>query len=191
MNDTAHLEDFTNAVVAIVTTLMVLDIKPPTGASLASLFDAHNHVLTYIYSFLLISMYWINHSRIFRHTPHVKINLKILWSNNLFLLLITFVPFATSWLARHLNARVPELTYTILMFCVDLSFYLLLHEVLTNNPQAKKLFKVKVFLKKIHINLLINIIAILSGYFIPISAIFISLCAILLWILPDKQIMLK
>lgn len=188
MNDTAHLEDFTNAVIAIVTTLMILDIKAPTNATLNSLMYSSNHILTYIYSFILISMYWINHSRIFRHSPNVKINLKILWANNLFLLLITFIPFATSWLARHIMNRVPELFYASLMLCIDLSFYLLLHEVLLQNPQIQKLPKAKVFLLKLHINLFINILAIIVGYSYPLSTIFISLCAVIIWIVPDKSI---
>lgn len=82
-------------------------------------------------------MYWINHSKIFRHSSNVKINSKILWVNSLFLLLITFIPFAISWLARHIIInRIPELFYASLMLCIDLSFYLLLHENLLPNPQT-------------------------------------------------------
>ena len=188
MNDVEHLEDFTNAVIAIVTTLMILDIKPPDGATLISLYTANNHIMTYIYSFLLISMYWINHGRLFHHSPRIKINMRILWANNLFLLLITFIPFMTSWLARHLMARVPEMTYATLMLGIDLSFYLLIHEVLIKNHELKSLSTVRVFITKLHINLLINVLAIICGYSLPISTIFISLCAIILWMVPDKLI---
>ncbi len=84
MNRIEHMEDYTNAVIAIVITLMVLDIHAPTGSTPAALHDANNHIFTYVYSFLLISMYWINHGRLFQHFEHMRINTRVLWANNLF-----------------------------------------------------------------------------------------------------------
>ena len=72
MNKVEWLEDYTNAVIAIVITLMVLDIHAPTGHFFSDILRANDHFLTYIYSFLLISMYWVNHGRLFSGLKHLK-----------------------------------------------------------------------------------------------------------------------
>ena len=186
MNRIEHMEDYTNAVIAIVITLMVLDIHAPNGSTAMALHNANNHIFTYIYSFLLISMYWINHGRIFQNFEHIHMTTRILWANNLFLLFITFIPFATSWLAHYLTYRLPEMSYAFIILCVDLSYYLLLQSVLHTNPQLKRETKFKIYRRKLHGNLLINIIAIICGYFEPLTTIGISLCAIVLWMVPDR-----
>lgn len=186
MNKIEHLEDYTNAVIAIVITLMVLDIHAPSGPHIVNFENANNHIYTYVYSFLLISMYWINHRRLFNHYRNIKINSSILWANNIFLLFITFIPFATSWLAEFITYRVPELTYAFIMLCVDLSYYVLMYSLLRVNDFLKREIKFKIYKKKLHLNLIINVLAIIVGYFYPIMTIAISLCAVILWILPDK-----
>lgn len=180
------MEDYTNAVIAIVITLMVLDIHAPSGPTLLDLHNANNHIMTYVYSFLLISMYWINHGRIFHHFDKIQITSRILWANNIFLLFITFIPFATSWLARFITYRLPEMTYAFILLCVDLSYYLLMREVLHVNPNLKNETKFRIYRRKLHGNLLINIIAIICGYFEPLTTIGISLCAVVLWMIPDQ-----
>lgn len=185
MNKVERLEDYTNAVIAIVITLMVLDVHAPTGHFFSNIFHANNHLLTYIYSFLLISMYWVNHGRLFSNSKHLKINSQILWANNIFLLFITFLPFASSWLARNINQRDPEMFYAAIMLCIDLSYYFLMRTLIHYNHSLNKIPRFKVYHFKLHLNLVINILAIFCGYFIPVSTIAISLLAIVIWMIPD------
>ena len=103
MNKVERLEDYTNAVIAIVITLMVLDIHAPAGHFFSDILRANDHFLTYVYSFLLISMYWVNHGRLFSGLKHLKITPQVSWANSIFLLFITFLPFASSWLARNIS----------------------------------------------------------------------------------------
>ena len=188
MNKVERLEDYTNAVIAIVITLMVLDIHAPTGHFFSDILRANDLFLTYIYSFLLISMYWVNHGRLFSGLKHLKITPQVSWANSIFLLFITFLPFASSWLARNINQRDPEMFYAAIMLCIDLSYYLLMRTLIHFNPRLNTLPRFKVYHFKLHLNLLINILAICCGYMIPISTIAISLLAVVIWVIPDKAL---
>lgn len=182
MNKVERLEDYTNAVIAIVITLMVLDIHAPAGHFFSDILRANDHFLTYIYSFLLISMYW----RLFSGLSNLKITPQVSWANSVFLLFITFLPFASSWLARNINQRDPEMFYAAIMLCIDLSYYLLMKTLIHFNRSLNDLPRFKVYHFKLHLNLFINILAICCGYFIPASTIAISLLAVVIWITPDR-----
>ena len=120
MNKVERLEDYTNAVIVIVITLMVLDIHAPAGHFFSDILRANDHFLTYVYSSLLISMYWVNHGRLFSGLKHLKITPQVSWANSIFL------PFASSWLTRNISQRDPEMFYAAIMLCIDLSYYLLM-----------------------------------------------------------------
>ena len=182
MNKVERLEDYTNAVIAIVITLMVLDIHAPAGHFFSDILRANDHFLTYVYSSLLISMYWVNHGRLFSGLKHLKITPQVSWANSIFL------PFASSWLTRNISQRDPEMFYAAIMLCIDLSYYLLMRTLIHFNPNLNTLPRFKVYHFKLHLNLLINILAICCGYVVPISTIAISLLAVVIWVIPDKAL---
>lgn len=78
--------------------------------------------------------------------------------------------------------------YAAIMLCIDLSYYLLMRTLIHFNPHLNTLPRFKVYHFKLHLNLLINILAICCGYVVPISTIAISLLAVVIWVIPDKAL---
>jgi uncharacterized membrane protein len=104
---TSRLEAFSDGVIAIIVTIMVLELKAPADASLPALFALWPTFFAYGVSFLIVAIYWVNHRHVVRYATHITPNL--LWANMLVLFTTSFIPFATEWLGGHLAAPVPNI----------------------------------------------------------------------------------
>src|SRR3982751_4015781 len=97
--DTGRLEAFSDGVIAILITIMVLELKVPHGADVASLRPLIPVFLTYVLSFVFLGIYWNNHHHMFHATHHI--NGTILWANLHLLFWLSLVPFATGWMGEN------------------------------------------------------------------------------------------
>ena len=118
-----RLEAFSDGVLAIIITIMILELRQPAGDSLKDLLALGPTLLAYLLSFLFISIYWINHHHIFRIAE--QINVKILWCNIAWLFFMSFIPFATAWIGTYPASRVPIGLYFADMFLASVSFLLM------------------------------------------------------------------
>lgn len=106
----------TDGVVAVVITIMVLELKPPHGADLSSLTQLAPTFFSFVLSFVYVAIYWNNHHHFFRLVPHV--NGSIMWANLNLLFWLSLIPFSTAWMNEHGHAPVPIAVYgAILLLC--------------------------------------------------------------------------
>ncbi|MCI1915135.1 MAG: TMEM175 family protein [Bifidobacteriaceae bacterium] len=119
----ARVEAFTDAVVAIIMTIMVLEFKTPESMEWKDILSQWPYLMAYCVSFLFIAVAWYNHHYMFSIAR--RISKRIYWSNNLWLLTMSFIPVATAWTGRNLMAHAPEYFYLIVFFLWSFAYWLL------------------------------------------------------------------
>jgi uncharacterized membrane protein len=118
-----RLEAFSDGVIAVIITIMVLEIKTPDGHDLKSLLPLIPVFLSYVLSFIYVGIYWNNHHHMF-HTVK-KVNGPVLWANLHLLFWLSLVPFLTAWISEHHDAPVPVACYGIVLLMSGVAYYIL------------------------------------------------------------------
>ena len=103
----SRLEAFTDAVIAIIMTILVLELARPDSDTWESLTKILPHLGVYFISFIMLAVYWVNHHHLLQSIN--KINGKVLWINMFFLFVLSLMPFVSNWVSHYLNSFVPEL----------------------------------------------------------------------------------
>jgi uncharacterized membrane protein len=183
---TNRLEAFSDGVLAIILTIMVLELKIPFGSDIKSLLPIVPKLLNYVLSFIFVGIYWNNHHHLFNAIK--KVNGKILWSNLFLLFWLSLLPVATGWMSENYHNSWPVAIYgTILLMC-SIAFYLIEKSALNLEDKQSVIAKSLVNRRKENITLLANVLAIALAFFIPLVSIFIYIFTAILWIIPDKRI---
>ncbi|STP34333.1 integral membrane protein [Enterococcus casseliflavus] len=117
-----RIEAFTDAVIAIVMTLLVLELHQPEGDTFASFLGVEQQFIIYLISFVMLAIYWNNHHHLFQVV--FKIDGWTLWANHLLILALTLFPFVTSWVSRYPVALAPQLLYGAVILLTDFSYFL-------------------------------------------------------------------
>jgi len=120
---TGRLEAFSDGVIAIIITIMVLELKVPVGADAPTLLAQWPVFLSYFLSYLVVAIYWINHHRLFHIVPYV--NNAVLWANNLLLFCLSLIPFATAYMGENQFRPFPTATYATLLLACSIAFLVL------------------------------------------------------------------
>src|SRR5919205_1082252 len=120
-----RLEAFSDGVLAIIITIMVLEMKIPHEDTLAALKPLLSIFVSYVLSFINIGIYWNNHHNMLHATS--KVNGSILWANSHLLFWLSLVPFVTGWMGENHFAKLPVALYGVVMFMAGLAYYLLAH----------------------------------------------------------------
>lgn len=182
-----RLEAFSDGVIAIILTIMVLEIKIPHSTEWKEVFLLYPIFLSYFLSFLFICIYWVNHHHLL-HTVK-KVNSKILWSNAALLLTLSLVPWATGLMGENHFDQNSVIIYTVLCFLPAITFSFLSRSIIKNdgtNTVAKEILK-NMKLKE-YISQALYILAILFSFiYPPISLCFIFLVSCV-WVVPNKEI---
>ena len=118
-----RLEAFTDGVMAVIITIMVLELKVPEGADLAALAPILPVFLTYVLSFVYLGIYWNNHHHML-HATH-RINGAILWANLHLLFWLSLVPLTTGWMGENHFSALPTAIYGAVMLCAAIAYYIL------------------------------------------------------------------
>src|SRR5690242_6602123 len=124
----SRLEAFSDGVIAIIITVMVLELKVPHGADLAALEAVLPEFLTYVLSFLFIAIYWNNHHHLLHATE--RINGLILWANMHLLFWLSLVPFVTAWMGQNGFVPLPTAVYGVVLLMAAIAFTLLVQAIL-------------------------------------------------------------
>ena len=132
-----RLEAFSDGVIAILLTIMVLELKIPHGDTWADLRPVLPVLVTYVLSFLYIAIYWNNHHHMLHATQTVTG--PILWANNHLLFWLSLVPFVTGWMGENHNAPVPTAAYGIVLEMAGVSYTILLRAILATQPKDSPL----------------------------------------------------
>jgi uncharacterized membrane protein len=127
-----RISGYTDAVFAVVITIMVLELHPPASAQIASLFNLWPTAVSYVVSYVFVAIIWINHHFLMGYVRQTT--LRVLWLNFTHLFFVSLLPFATAWIAQTELARVPVVVYTALFVVTDGAYNLFENEVLRNSP---------------------------------------------------------
>lgn len=180
-----RLEAFSDGVIAIALTIMVLEIKVPEWATFIALMNNTHEFISYIFSFIFISIYWNTHHHLFHSVE--KINGKVLWANNFFLFCITLVSFSTGWLAKTEFSRDSIILYGVTIILCWLA-YSILTRTLVAIKENSLLRKAVWNDTKSKISLGLLVLWTISWYLSPYMALWLFSIVILLWIIPDPRI---
>lgn len=183
----SRLEAFSDAIIAIIMTIMVLELELPKEPTFASLFEMKTTFIVYFISFISLAIYWNNHHHMFQAVK--KVNGRILWANMLFIFILTLVPFATRWVDSHLFDLAPELFYASILMLADLAYAWLLHELVKAQGKHSLIAKTTTGYLKLKITISLNIIGVLLGICIsPVLIMVMYIFGLLPWLIPSRQI---
>jgi len=119
---------YSDAVFAVIVTIMVLQLKPPTSAHFSALFSLWPTIISYVVSYVFIAIIWINHHYLTRFIRSPSLGL--VWTNFIHLLLVSLLPFTTAWMAQTKLAPVPVMVYAGLFVCTDGAYNMLERHIL-------------------------------------------------------------
>lgn len=181
-----RLEAFSDGVLAIIITIMILEIKVPEGESFSDLQLLFPKFLSYILSFIYVGIYWNNHHHMLQGVT--KVNGKILWANLHLLFWLSLIPVATGWMGEHNFAKAAITLYGIVLFFAAVAFWLLQNTIISSEGEKSILAKAvgKDFKGKISQILYLSAIA-LSFYY-ELAAATIYVIVALMWFIPDERI---
>lgn len=181
----SRLEAFTDGVVAIVLTVLVLDIQIPDAPTLASLLSITNTLFAYTVSFIFVAVIWVNHHRMMQMAE--KINYKVIWANIFWLFWLTLCPAVTSWVGRNPGEFWPEVSYVMVYTMWSFSYGVLSKKIITANDPESHVAKVLTRDRRSRLSMLINL-AVLAGVFVyPPIGIFGRFLVSGIWIVSYRK----
>ncbi len=183
---TNRLEAFSDGVLAIIITIMVLELKAPEGTDFNSLLAKAPVFLSYIFSFIYVGIYWNNHHHLFQITQ--KVNGKILWANLHLLFWLSLIPFTTAWIGEHYTDELPVIAYgAVLLFCA-IAYFILQAEIIKSHDNEFVLRKAIGSDTKGKISILLYILGIVASFLSPWIALGFYAFVAIMWLIPDRRI---
>ncbi len=186
MNST-RLEAFSDAVIAILMTIMVLELKIPHGTDLDSLAPILPIFLTYVLSFIYLGIYWNNHHHMLQATKSV--NGKVLWANMHLLFWLSLVPFVTGWMGENHFAPLPTAIYGGVLLCAAIAYTILQTTIVRHHRGENALLADAIgndFKGKFSIAL--YIVAIVGAFVHQSISHALYVTVALMWLVPDRRI---
>ncbi|WP_313504201.1 TMEM175 family protein [Kaistella carnis] len=181
-----RLEAFSDGVLAIIITIMVLELRIPEGDTFQALRPMAFKFLSYIFSFLYVGIYWNNHHHLFQAVEHV--NGKVLWANLHLLFWLSILPFATSWMGENDFAENPVALYGFILLMCALAFNILQKLCLDLEGKDSVIAKALKSTLKEKVSAAIYISGIVLSFYFPVAAVIMYYLAALLWTIPDLRI---
>ncbi len=185
MNKT-RLEAFSDGVIAILLTIMVLELKIPEGHTWEALRPLVPIFLTYVMSFVYLAIYWNNHHHLLHATDHV--DGRILWANLHLLFWLSLIPFVTGWMDENHFAMVPTALYGVVLLCAGLAYFILTQTIIRHCDANQDLREVLQGDRKGKISLLLYMLGVATTFAHPLLGIGIYVFVALMWLVPDRRI---
>jgi uncharacterized membrane protein len=182
----SRLEAFSDGVIAILITIMVLELHVPEGADLAALSNLTPIFLSYVLSFVFLGIYWNNHHHLLQLAKHV--NGTILWSNLHLLFWLSLIPFATSWMGENSFAQWPIALYGFVLWMSGLAYYILAQRLISLHGNDSMLATALGRKVKEITSLGCYTLAILFAFISPGVSLAIYVFVACLWLIPDQRI---
>ena len=181
-----RLEAFSDGVIAILITIMVLEFKVPHGSDWEALRPVAPVFLTYILSYAYVGIYWNNHHHML-HATH-KVNGSILWANLHLLFWLSLIPFATNWMGENHFAALPTAIYGMVLLLSAVAYTILLRAILQSEGPQSKLAKAVGRDRKGNISLVCYLAAIPLAFYDQRISHLLYVIVALIWLVPDKRI---
>jgi uncharacterized membrane protein len=183
---TNRLEAFSDGVIAIIITIMVLELKVPHGTSLAALRPLLPIFLTYVLSFVYLGIYWNNH----HHMLHAckKVTGPMLWANLHLLFWLSLVPFVTGWMGENHLAPAPTAVYGLVLLMAAIAYYVLQQVIIASQGQESVLKAAVGSDWKGKLSPVLYVLAIVVAFVSPLVSALIYVTVALIWLVPDTRI---
>jgi len=185
MNKT-RLEAFSDGVLAIIITIMVLELKIPHGADMAALRPLLPVFLSYVLSFIYLGIYWNNHHHLLQATR--RVNGAILWANLHLLFWLSLVPFTTGWMGENHFAPLPTAIYGVVLLCAAIAYVLLQYLIIKHDDSDHVLASAVGKDRKGKISLACYLAAIPLAFVNQWIADVLYVVVAAIWLIPDKRI---
>lgn len=182
----SRLEAFSDGVIAIIITIMVLELKTPRGINFTDLLALRSVGLCYILSFIYLAIYWNNHHHTFQAVKQV--NGAILWANMHLLFWLTLVPFVTAWAGENHFASVPTAAYGFILFMAAMAYYVLIQSLIAQEGPDSPLTRAIGQDFKGKTSVVLYGAALPLAFYSPHFSLFIYSVVAAVWIVPDKRI---
>ena len=180
-----RLEAFSDGVIAVIITIMVLELKVPHSGDAAALEPLAVTFLTYVLSFVYTAIYWNNHHHLF-HAVH-RVTGQALWANMHLLFWLSLVPFTTGWMDENHFAPLTVAAYGLVLLCAAIAYFILTRVLVAahgrDSPLAKALgsdFKAK-------LSLLLYLVAVVLAFVQPWLSLALYVVGALIWLVPDQR----
>jgi uncharacterized membrane protein len=182
----ARLEAFTDGVIAIIITIMVLELRVPQGSDFAALRADVPLLLTYLLSYVNVGIFWNNH----HHMLHVteRVNGKVLWANLALLFWLSLVPFVIRWLDEAGFTALPTAAYGVVLACAAVCYTVLQRQIIAANGRDSRLALATGHDLKGKLSVGLYLAAIALAFVRPAIALVLYVAVALIWLVPDRRI---
>jgi len=181
----ARMEAFSDGVMAVIITIMVLELKTPEEASWAALRALMPAFLSYVLSFVFLGIYWSNHHHLIHAAKHV--DGRILWANLDLLFWLSLTPFATAWMGEHFNS-VSVAVYGCVLLLSAIAYYILVRTLITHHGAQSTIATAIGSDIKGKISPLLYCVAIAMAFYWPEFSCMIYVIVAAIWLVPDRRI---
>ncbi len=183
--ETNRLEAFSDGVMAIIITIMVLELRVPDQADWDSLQKLLPVFLTYIVSFVYVGIYWNNHHHLFQAAE--KVNGRILWANLHLLFWLSLMPFTTGWMGHNHFEAVPTAAYGFILFMNAVAWEILAQQMIKLEGRDSKIAQIYKNDKKKYISIILYFLGIALSFFFVQAAVVMYFLVALMWLIPDRR----
>lgn len=180
-----RMEAFSDGVLAIIITIMVLEMKVPHGATLDDLYPILPVFLSYVLSFVNIGIYWNNHHHLMQTAKHV--NGKILWANVHLLFWLSLIPFASGWMGENHFAKWPVILYGVILFMAGVAYYFLAHSLVRVHGKESTIGKALGSDRKGVLSVVIYALGIAAAFYNAYLGFAAYIIVTAIWFIPDKR----
>jgi uncharacterized membrane protein len=181
-----RLEAFSDGVLAILITIMVLELRVPEKGILSALTPLWPKFGSYILSFIFIGIYWNNHHHLWQAVE--KVNGSVLWANLHLLFWLSLIPFVTSWMGENSFSTIPVALYGVVLWMTALTYYLMVRTLLAYHDDDSLLIAAIGSGRKERISLILYTIAIPLAFLRPWIAMALYVTVAAMWLIPDRRI---
>lgn len=181
-----RVEAFSDGVLAIIITIMVLQFQTPKTTEFSALVPLIPKFLSYILSFIIVGIYWTNHHHLWQAVEEVDGS--ILWANLHLLFWLSLIPFVTSWIGENELTSIPVAMYGVVLWFSAVAYFLLVRRLMAHHSEDSLLVKAVGSDQKGTRSLYIYSAAILLSFFYPLLATLLYVAVAVMWFMPDRRI---
>jgi uncharacterized membrane protein len=180
------MESFTDGVVAILITILVLELRPPVGHHLSDILSEKSRLLAYVLSFVFVAIYWVNHHHLMQ-VVH-RIDGRTLWANIHLLFWLSLTPIATAWLGEAGVESGPVAAYAIVLLGCAVAYTLLTLSLLASHEPGSTLAQAIGNDSKGRVSLAAYVVAFAFSFVVPWVSVALFVAVAILWFIPDRRI---
>ena len=181
-----RLEAFSDGVIAIIITIMVLEIKVPHDTSVEALLNLAPVFFSYVLSFVYVAIYWNNHHHLFHSVQ--KVNGNVLWANMHLLFWLSLIPFASGWMGENHFVSPTVTLYGFILLMAAVAYYFLTVSLIKNHGHKSDIARAVGNKTKENISLALYLLALPLSYWFPVISFVFYVIVAFIWLLPDRRI---